>query len=134
MICHLSHCCVQEAVAGGWLHFEHIPGTENPADILAEPVLWCALKAHVEPLLVWKGDVVDAPPGGPNPEGSDKDLGHGASQVVDQSHMVMMNHGCDLTGDALGNESFENPSASMPIPAMLPDNHCGVLCKEGDQC
>ena len=130
LLCH----CMQKAVAGGWLRFEHISGTENPADALTEPLPRFSLKAHVEPLLMWKGDAVDAPPSGPNPEGSDTDLGHGTSWVVNQSCMVMTNHGCDSTDDAQGNAPLENPLAGMPIPAMLSDDQCSVLCKEDDQC
>ena len=128
----LLHHHVQEAIAGGWLHFEHIPGTENPADILTEPLLWFALKTFVEPLLMWKGDAVDAPPGDPNPEGSDTDPGRGTSRVVSQSRVVAMNHRRDSTG-ARGGASFENPSAGMPIPAALPNNQCSALCEEDDQ-
>ena len=60
--------------AGGWLHFEHIPGAENPVDILTKPLAWFKMKVFVEPLLLWKGDTVDCGTGSsgpPNPEGSD---------------------------------------------------------------
>ena len=50
---------IREAVAGGWVRFEHIPGTENPADILTKPSPWFSLKVFVEPLLLWKGDTVE---------------------------------------------------------------------------
>ena len=69
----LSYHKVREAVAGGWLRFEHIPGTENPADILTKPLAWYQMRVFVEPLLFWKGDTMDAPAGSsgsPNPEGS----------------------------------------------------------------
>ena len=82
---------------------------------------------------MWEGDAVDAPHK-PDLEGSGKDLGHGASRVVDQSHTMMMNHGCDLTDGMQNDASCENPSAGMPIPAMLSDNQCDALCKEDDQC
>ena len=85
-------------------------------------------------MVVWKGDAADAPPGDPDPEGSDTDSGCGASQVVNQSCMVVMNHGCDLTDGMQNDASHENPSAGMPIPAMLPGNQCGALLKEDDQC
>jgi hypothetical protein len=71
----LSYHRVREAVAGGWLRFEHIPGTENPADILTKPLPWFALRIFVEPLLLWKGDTDDAPSGSFYPEGSDAGLG-----------------------------------------------------------
>ena len=71
----LSHHCMREAVAGGWLRFEHIPGTEYPANVLTKPLPWFGLKVFVEPLLLWKGDTVDAPLGASNPEESDAGLG-----------------------------------------------------------
>ncbi len=68
----LSYHRVREAVAGGWLRFEHIPGTENPADILTKPLPWFKLRTFIEPTLFWKGDTNDAPSGSSNPEGSDE--------------------------------------------------------------
>ena len=65
----LSYHRVREAVAGGWLRFEHIPGTENPADIFTKPLPWHVLRNFAEPLLFWKGDT--APSGNASPEGSD---------------------------------------------------------------
>ena len=55
------------------------------------------------------------------------------SQVVKQSCAAMMNHGCDLTDDAQGNASLENPLASMPISAMLSGDQCGALWEEDDR-
>ena len=57
----------EEFVAGRQLHFEHIPGAENPVDVLTEPFSQHTLKTFVEPLLVWKRDAVDTPPGDPVP-------------------------------------------------------------------
>ena len=81
---------------------------------------------------MWKGDAVDAPPGDPNPEGSDTDPGRGTSRVVSQSRMVEPNHGRDSTG-ARGGASFENRLAGALIPAALSDNQRGVLHEEDDQ-
>ena len=67
----LSYHHMREAVAGGWVQFEHISGKENPANILTKPLPWFSLKVFVEPLLLWKGNTVDAPSGTSNPEGSD---------------------------------------------------------------
>ncbi len=64
----LSYHKVREAVAGGWLRFEHIPGTENPADIFTKPLPWASLRVFVEPLLFWKGDTARAT--GTSTEGS----------------------------------------------------------------
>ena len=104
----------------------------DPADVLTEPLPWFTLKTHVEPLLMWKGGTVDAPPGDPNPEGSDTDPGRGMSRVVSQSRVLATNHGCDSTDGARGGASHENPSASVPIPAALSNNQCGILCEEDD--
>jgi hypothetical protein len=72
----LSYHRVREAIAGGWLRFEHIPGTENPADVLTKSLAWNVLKTYIEPLLFWKGETSDAPSGSPNPEGSITSPGH----------------------------------------------------------
>ena len=93
----LSNHCVCEAVAGGWVHFEHIPGAENPADILTKPLPWFSLKVFVEPFLLWKGDTVDAPLGTSNPEGSD--AGPGSTVLEEQ-----LSHGLDssnMSGHAI---------------------------------
>ena len=79
----LSYHRVREAIAGGWVRFEHIPGTENPADILTKPLPWYTMKTFVEPVLMWKGDTVDAPSGNANPEGSDADPGLNESPVAE---------------------------------------------------
>ena len=106
---------VREAVAGSWFCFEHILGAENPVDVLTEPLPWHALKNVVEPLLVWKREAVDASPGKPNPEGSDKDPGHGMSWVANQSCVVMANCGHDLTGGMQMGASHENRLAGVLI-------------------
>ena len=86
----LSYHRVREAVASGWLRFEHIDGKENPADILTKPLAWFSLRVFVEPLLLWKGDTKEAgasdPPGGStNPEGSDVDPGLARSRDTARS-------------------------------------------------
>ena len=66
----LSYHRVREAVAGGWLRFEHVPGTQNPADIFTKALPWHVMGSYVEPLLLWKGETAP-PPGQTNhPEGS----------------------------------------------------------------
>ena len=105
----LSYHCVREAVAGGWLHFEHIPGTENPANILTKLLPWFSLKIFVKPLLLWKGDMVDAPTGTSNPEGSDAGLG---SKVPPEPP----SRGCDSA--QVGGHA---------IPAILCGNQYAVL-------
>ena len=66
----LSYHKVREAIASGWLRFEHVPGTENCSDILTKPLPWHKLKIFVEPLLMWKGDTNEAPSPGQVTEGS----------------------------------------------------------------
>ena len=55
----LSYHKVREAIAGGWVRFEHMPGTENPADIFTKPLPWATMKHFVEPLMFWKGETYD---------------------------------------------------------------------------
>ena len=81
----LSYHKVREAVAGGWLRFEHLPGTENPADIFTKPLPWATMRTFVEPLLFWKGETA-APTGNPNPEGSD--AGPGLNNTRDSNDDV----------------------------------------------
>ena len=71
----LSYHRVHKAVAGGWLRFEHIPGTENPADLLTKALPWAVSRKYIEPLLLWKGDTAEALSGSVNPEGSVEYLG-----------------------------------------------------------
>jgi hypothetical protein len=67
----LSYHKVREAIAGGWLRFEHLPGPQNPADIFTKSLSWSNLKIFVEPLLFWKGDTADPPATEVSMEGSD---------------------------------------------------------------
>ena len=66
----LSYHKVREAMAGGWLRFEHIPGAENLADIFTKPLPWANLRIFVEPLLFWKGDTMATRATGTSTEGS----------------------------------------------------------------
>ena len=65
---------VREAVAGGWLRFEHLPGAQNPADILTKPLPHYKARVFVDPLLFWKGEtlIVESSPSAAKPEGSDE--------------------------------------------------------------
>ena len=67
----LSYHKVGEAVAGGWLRFEHIPGSQNPADMFTKSLPWSTLRVYVEPLLFWKGETADPPATEVSMEGSD---------------------------------------------------------------
>ena len=44
----MSYHKVCEAVAGGWLRFEHMPGDQNPADIFTKSLPWATLRLFVE--------------------------------------------------------------------------------------
>ena len=50
----ISYHKVHEAVAGGFIRFEHISTDQNPADILTKSLPWHKAHVHVEPLLFWK--------------------------------------------------------------------------------
>ena len=67
----LSYHKVREAVAGGFIRFEHISTNQNPADILTKSLPWHKAWVHVEPLLFWKGETSTDPGMAPS-EGSDK--------------------------------------------------------------
>ena len=106
----LSSHHTREGVAGDLLHFEHILGTENPANILTKPLLWFGLKIFVKSLLPWKGNTVDVPLGTSHPEGSDVGLG---STVLDGQ----LSHEQDLV-HVIGHS----------IPAIPHSNQHAALC------
>ena len=114
----LSYHKVRESIASGWLRFEHIPGTENPADILAKPLPWHMLKVFVEPLPLWKGDTADAPSGSENPEASDASPG-----------LTLTRDSGDAT-DTNANPVVGAGSAGASIPIELSNNMCAVLCDD----
>ena len=105
----LSYHRVREAVAGDWVRFENIPGTENPANILTKPLPWFSSKVFVKPLLLWKGDTVDAPLGTSNPEGSDA----GPGLTVLDEQLSYGRDSANVSGHA--------------IPAILCGNQYAVL-------
>ena len=55
----MSYHRVREAVAAGYVRFEHIEGKDNPADILTKNLPHYIAKNFTEPLLFWKGDTAD---------------------------------------------------------------------------
>ena len=55
----LSFHRVREAMATGYLRFFHIPGTQNPADVLSKHWAYQAVWEQLQPLLFWAGDVGD---------------------------------------------------------------------------
>ena len=123
----LSYHRVREAIAGGWLRFEHIPGTQNPSDILTKSLAWALLRQFVEPLLLWKGDTADAPSGSPNPEGSVTRPGPEQSRVASSRGETPTN----------GMGSNENPEAGAHAgaPSVLQElwnNQYAVLADDAD--
>jgi hypothetical protein len=56
-----SYHKVCEAIASGWLCFEHILGKENSANVMTKPLAWHEMKSHVKMFLFWKGDTADMP-------------------------------------------------------------------------
>ena len=122
----LSYHRVREAVAGGWLRFEHIPGTENPADIMTKPLPWFMLRVFVEPLLLWKGDTADAPSGIRSPEGSDANPGRGQARVA--SAPVTSSDKTVRASNANRNDAARRQARSPP--AVLYGNQYAVLADD----
>ena len=124
----LSYHKVREAMASGWLRFEHMPGTENPADILTKYLPWFKLKVFVEPLLFWKGD--PAPPSRvQDTEGSDKRPGRDSARDSDmcdrRDETPMANRGYDENG--LTRHEVTTQSLSVPAAYVLRGNRYAAL-------
>ena len=111
----------REAIAGGWLRFEHIPGTENPAGALAKALAWAAMRFHIEPLLLWKGDVGDYP-GSSNPEGSVTSPAHETTQEN--------THGVSSGTTQLSDERDPTRAGNTPAVSLLWNNQYAVLAYE----
>jgi hypothetical protein len=121
----LSYHKVREAIAGGWLRFEHIPGSENPADIFTKPLPWHVMKNFVEPLLFWKGDTNDIP-GNPNPEGSDAYPGR---DVARQGNATGETHSIQDQNENLTDQGGNIPEHAG-MHTLLWNNQYGVLATE----
>jgi hypothetical protein len=52
----LSYHRIREAIAAGYIRYEHIPGVENVADILTKALAHAKARIFLDPLLFWKGD------------------------------------------------------------------------------
>ena len=70
----LSYHRVRAAVAAGVVRFEFLPGTENPSDCLTKSLPHHVARNHLEPLLFWKGEMMQETedPTRVNQEGSDE--------------------------------------------------------------
>ena len=56
----LSYHTVREAIAAGIVEFHHIPGTENPADILSKHWGHAQVYHHLlKPIMFYRGDTLD---------------------------------------------------------------------------
>lgn len=56
----LSYHTVREAIAAGFVEFHHIPGTENPADILSKHWGHAQVYHHLlKPIMFYRGDTLD---------------------------------------------------------------------------
>ena len=58
----LSYHKTREAIAAGVIRFQHIDGTDNPADILSKPSDYPSVWSQLRPLLFWEGDTRDTLP------------------------------------------------------------------------
>eukprot|EP00977_Amphora_coffeiformis_P021364 scaffold9242_cov113-Amphora_coffeaeformis.AAC.2 len=126
----LSYHRVRAAIAGGWLRFEHIPGTENPADVLTKSLAWNVLKTYIEPLLFWKGETSDAPSGSPNPEGSITSPGHETPLASGVSTNVSVDvDSCQHDSDVDVDARQHDPEQDQDQPAFnrLWNNQYAVL-------
>ena len=125
----MSYHKVREAVASGWLHFEHIASTENPADILTKYLPWFKLKIFVEPLLFWKGD--PAPSRVLDTEGSDKRPGLDSARARDtemrdsRNETTSPSRGYDGNGLTRPRETVQ--SLSVPDAHFLRGNRYAAL-------
>ena len=59
----LSFHRVREAVAAGYVSFNHLPGSDNPADILSKHWAYPATWQMLQCLLFWEGDTLDTDDG-----------------------------------------------------------------------
>ena len=57
----LSMHRLREAVASGMARFIHIPGSDNPADVLSKHWDMVSVWKVLQPLLFWLGDTKDIP-------------------------------------------------------------------------
>jgi hypothetical protein len=52
----LSYHRIREAIAAGYIRYEHIPGVDNVANILTKALAHAKARIFLDPLLFWKGD------------------------------------------------------------------------------
>ena len=54
----LSFHKVREAVASGYVDFNHIPSADNPADILSKHWSYFSVWDQLQSLMFWEGDTI----------------------------------------------------------------------------
>ena len=123
----LSYHKVREAVAGGWLRFEHIPETENPADILTKGLPWFKLRVFVEPLLLWKGDTADVPVPQHGPEGSNTNPGQAVTERDDGSRVTTEDGWTLVRGTRAGGVTNQNSTGGDARASVVSHNMYEVL-------
>ena len=55
----LSFHFVREAISRGFIQFTHIPGKENPSDIMSKHWGYSDIWHLLKPMLFWEGDTLD---------------------------------------------------------------------------
>ena len=62
----LAYHRVRESIAAGIVKFHHIPGKENPSDVLSKHCGYQVAWPHLKTLLFWMGDTADIQTKGSN--------------------------------------------------------------------
>ena len=57
----LSFHHVREAIAAKYVDFIHMPGTENPADVVSKHWAYSDVWTQLQCLMFWQGDPIDIP-------------------------------------------------------------------------
>ena len=55
----LAYHYTREAVASGMVHFHHIPGEHNPADVLSKHWGYAQIWPTLQPVMFWEGDTAN---------------------------------------------------------------------------
>jgi len=80
---------------------------------LTKPLAWAGLRVFVEPLLLWKGDTVNAPSGSSDPEGSVARPGREQSRVASSHEIRDVNRPNVRAGTARAGRGLETADARV---------------------